>query len=109
MHCIYWNLIHFNAVFRLTNRQPKKPMKLNLTEETKENIRARAKAHINSTDPSPDHWDSIETPDGFVDFNIWQDDEYRGGEWIVTCYDTYCSTDDGCVHTDTSTFKRISL
>jgi hypothetical protein len=84
-------------------------MKLNLTEEIKENIRVRAKAHINSTDPSTDHWDSIETPDGFVDFNIWQDDNYRGGEWIVTCYDTYCSTDDGCVHTDTSTFKRLAL
>jgi len=27
-------------------------MKLNLTEEIKENIRVRAKAHINSTDPS---------------------------------------------------------
>jgi hypothetical protein len=26
-------------------------MKLNLTDETKENIRVRAKAHINSTDP----------------------------------------------------------
>ena len=88
-------------------------MKLNLTDDIKENIRVRAKAHINSTDPSTDpstdHWDSIETPDGFVDFNIWQDDEYRGGEWIVTCYDTYCSTDDGYLCTDTSTFKRIAL
>jgi hypothetical protein len=84
-------------------------MKLNLTEEIKENIRVRAKAHINSTDPSTDHWDSIETPEGWIDVNIWQDDDYRGGEWIVTCYDTYCSTDDGYVHTDTSTFKRIAL
>ena len=84
-------------------------MKLNLTDDIKETIRVRAKQHINSTDPSTDHWDSIETPDGFVDFNIWQDDDYRGGEWIVTCYDTYHSTDDGCVHTDTSTFKRIAL
>ncbi len=80
-------------------------MKLNLTEETKENIRVRAKQHINSTDPSTDHWDSIETPEGFIDVNIWQDDE----EWIVTCYDTYHSTDDGYVHTDTSTFKRLAL
>ena len=43
---------------------------LNLTDDIKNNIRVRAKAHINSTDPSTDHWDSIETPDGFVDFNI---------------------------------------
>jgi hypothetical protein len=84
-------------------------MKLNLTDDIKENIRVRAKQHINSTDPSTDHWDSIETPEGFVDFNIWQDDEYKGGEWIVTCYDTYCSTDDGYLCTDTSTFKRIAL
>ena len=60
---------------------------------------------MKETDPSPDHWDSIETPEGFIDVNIWQDDD----EWIITCYDTYCSTDDGCVHTDTSTFKRIAL
>ena len=79
---------------------------LNLTEKLKENIRFRAKAHINSTDPCPDHWDSIETPDGFVDFNVWQDDDY--GEWIVTCYGTY-EADDGILSTDTSTFKRIDL
>ena len=82
--------------------------KLNLTEELKQNIRVRAKAHINSTDPSPDHWDSIETSDGFVDFNVWKDDDYRDGEWIVACYATY-STDDGYVHTDTSNYKRIAL
>ena len=83
-------------------------MKLNLTDDIKENIRVRAKAHINSTDPSTDHWDSIETPDGFVDFNIWQDDDYKNGEWIVTCYDTYCSTDDGYLCTDTSTDNPIN-
>ena len=92
-----------------TKTKTDKMKNLNLTEEIKDNIRVRAKAHINSTDPSTDHWDSIETPNGFVDFNIWQDDDYRNGEWIVTCYDTYRSTDDGCVHTDTSTFKRIAL
>ena len=43
---------------------------MSLTDDIKNNIRVRAKQHINSTDPSTDHWDSIETPDGFVDFNI---------------------------------------
>jgi hypothetical protein len=80
-----------------------------LTEEIKENIRVRAKQHINSTDPCPDHWDSIETPDGFVDFNIWQDDDYKNGEWIVTCYETYISIDNGYRYTDTETSERLAL
>ena len=79
-----------------------------LTEEIKENIRVRAEQHINLTDPCPDHWDSIETPDGFIDFNVWKDDDYKNGEWIVTCYGTY-EADDGILSTDTSTFKRIEL
>ena len=79
-----------------------------LTEDIQENIRVRARQHINSTDPCPDHWDSIETPEGFIDFNVWQDDDYKNGEWIVSCYDTY-STDDGSLCTDTTTFKRLAL
>jgi hypothetical protein len=80
--------------------------KLNLTEELKENIRVRAKAHINSTDPCPDHWDSIETSDGFMDYNVWQNDDTL--EWNLAVYPTFDSG-NGYLSTDTANYQTIEL
>ena len=77
-----------------------------ITEEIKETVRDRAKQHINSDDPCPDHWDAIETSDGFIDYNVWQDDVTH--EWNLAVYPTI-DRGNGYLSTDTENHQTIEL
>ena len=79
---------------------------MKLTKEIKQTVRDRAKQHINSTDPCPDHWDAIETSDGFIDFNVWQNDDTL--EWNLAVYPTVDSG-NGYLSTDTENYQTIEL
>jgi hypothetical protein len=75
---------------------------MKLTEKQKQEARALAHNYIN-TATDDDWWSSIKTPDGYIDINVWQEDD----TWRLTAYST---TEAGAyLSTNTSDYERIEL
>ena len=91
-----------DCLLGLTDEQYKETIIMKLTDKQKQEARALAHNYI-KTATDNDWWNSIKTPDGYIDINVWQEDD----TWRLTAYST---TKEGAyLSTNTSDYERIEL
>ena len=95
-----------DCLLGLTDEQYKETIIMKLTDKQKQEARALAHNYI-KTATDKDWWHSIKTPDGYIDINVWQEDD--DDTWRLTAYPTFKEGENTYFSTNTSDYESIEL